>query len=219
VSIVESLKRLFDPATAQQEDAERRADRDRPQRENDAGPARWFECRVCHYVGNEPTFCPTCLAGTMNPTRARTPGPGPEHKVPSNDALSSSAGVARETAARPNETSDEAEDEAAAAAAAKADAPPDDEPTATTLPIGAELDLHTFAPRELGELLPEYVGACQERGLLEVRIVHGKGKGNLRRSVHALLSRDPRVASFRQATDEAGGWGATMVTLHPSPPK
>jgi DNA-nicking Smr family endonuclease len=202
VSIVESLKRLFDPATAQQEDAERRADRERPQRENEGGPARWFECRVCHYVGQEPTFCPTCLAGTMKPTRARAPTPEPERK---ESAAAPDRSPAQQAAA-----DEDAEDE---------DASPDhqDDPT-TALPIGAELDLHTFAPRDLRALLPEYLGACQENGLLEVRVVHGKGTGALRRSVHALLSRDPRVASFRLASEDAGGWGATLVTLHPAPP-
>jgi DNA-nicking Smr family endonuclease len=204
VSIVESLKRLFDPAAARQEEAERRADRERPQRETDGGPARWFECRVCHYLGNEPTFCPTCLAGTMQPTRKRPPDPPAKPPVapapdpsPQEIAAASSAAPEREDAAADSDPDD------------------DDAPT-TTVPIGAELDLHTFAPRDLRALLPEYLGACQERGLLEVRIVHGKGTGALRRSVHALLGRDPRVASFRQAGEGAGGWGATLVTLHPA---
>jgi DNA-nicking Smr family endonuclease len=83
------------------------------------------------------------------------------------------------------------------------------------LPIDGTLDLHAFDPRELGDLLPEYLQACRERGILEVRIVHGKGKGVLRRTVEALLARQKGVASFRPADETGGGWGATLVCLRP----
>jgi DNA-nicking Smr family endonuclease len=81
------------------------------------------------------------------------------------------------------------------------------------LPIDGTLDLHTFDPAEVGELVPEWIGACREAGLRELRIVHGKGTGALRRSVEALLARDERVASFRTAGEDGGGWGATLVVL------
>jgi len=81
------------------------------------------------------------------------------------------------------------------------------------LPIDGTLDLHAFDPRDLGELLPEWIGACREAGLTELRVVHGKGTGALRRSVEALLARDPRVLAFRPAGEDRGGWGATLVTL------
>ena len=81
------------------------------------------------------------------------------------------------------------------------------------LPITGELDLHTFDPRDLGELIPAYLDECFARGFREVRIVHGKGTGTLRRTVHALLQRSPRVASFRQGDETSGSWGATLVTL------
>lgn len=97
--------------------------------------------------------------------------------------------------------------------------PPDDDPGApdgpVTLPIDGVLDLHTFDPRALADLLPEYLRACRERGILEARIVHGKGTGALRRTVHAILGRLPEVAGFRTAGEDAGGWGATLVTLRP----
>ena len=83
------------------------------------------------------------------------------------------------------------------------------------LPIDGVLDLHTFHPRDVKELVPDYLAECRERGILEVRIIHGKGTGALRRTVHAVLSRLPEVASFGLAMETAGGWGATMVTLHP----
>jgi DNA-nicking Smr family endonuclease len=81
------------------------------------------------------------------------------------------------------------------------------------LPIDGTLDLHAFRPEEVGDLVPEWLEACRARGILEVRIVHGKGTGALRRTVAALLARDPRVAAFRAADEGAGGWGATLVTL------
>ncbi len=83
------------------------------------------------------------------------------------------------------------------------------------LPIEGELDLHTFRPQDVKELVPAYLTACREKGILEVRIVHGKGIGNLRRTVHAILARSPEVASFALATEQFGGWGATIVHLHP----
>lgn len=90
---------------------------------------------------------------------------------------------------------------------------PDGEPV--ELPIDGTLDLHAFAPAELGSLLPEWLRACRERGFTEVRIVHGKGTGALRRSVEALLARSPEVVSHRPADETAGGWGATLARLKP----
>ena len=83
------------------------------------------------------------------------------------------------------------------------------------IPVDGTLDLHTFSPRDLKHLIPDYLAECRSRGILEVRIIHGKGKGNLRRSVHALLERISEVRSFELAGGEAGGWGATLVVLEP----
>ncbi len=85
------------------------------------------------------------------------------------------------------------------------------------LPIDGTLDLHAFNPREVNTLVPDYLAACRERGILQVRIVHGKGTGALRRTVHALLARLPEVVSFRTASEDGGGWGATLVELRPPP--
>lgn len=96
---------------------------------------------------------------------------------------------------------------------AREDGPADEPPV--PLPITGELDLHTFRPDDLGELIPAYLEACAAKGIREVRIVHGKGTGTLRTTVHALLRKTPRVASFRQGDETSGSWGATWVTLRP----
>lgn len=97
------------------------------------------------------------------------------------------------------------------------DDPPDDagEPFdgPVPLPLDGTLDLHAFRAGEVKDLVPEWLEACHAAGLRELRIVHGKGTGALRRSVVALLERHPRVLSFRTATEDGGGWGATLVTL------
>jgi DNA-nicking Smr family endonuclease len=91
------------------------------------------------------------------------------------------------------------------------DDPPFQEPV--PLPLDGTLDLHTFRPEEVGELVPEWLQACHAAGLRDLRVVHGKGTGALKRTVEAILARHPLVASFRTAPEERGGWGATLVTL------
>ncbi len=81
------------------------------------------------------------------------------------------------------------------------------------LPIDGTLDLHAFAPREVKGVVTDYLDACRERGILEVRIVHGKGTGALRETVHALLARRDDVVSFALAGEGRGEWGATLVRL------
>lgn len=79
--------------------------------------------------------------------------------------------------------------------------------------ITDELDLHTFRPRDVSSLVPDYLDECVQRGWREVRIIHGKGTGTLRRIVHAALDRHPAVESYRLAGEGFGGWGATIVWL------
>ena len=87
----------------------------------------------------------------------------------------------------------------------------DDEPF--ELPIGEELDLHAFAPRDVVSVVEEYLLACRERGLTSVRIVHGRGKGVQRAEVRRLLARLDFVLDFGDAPPLAGGWGATTVLI------
>jgi len=88
-----------------------------------------------------------------------------------------------------------------------------DQEGAVEVEINGELDLHHFSPKDLKYLIPDYLEACLEKNIDEVRIIHGKGKGVLRRSVHALLEKHPHVSSFRLATGDRGNWGATIATL------
>ena len=81
------------------------------------------------------------------------------------------------------------------------------------IPIEDSIDLHTFQPREIPSLLEEYLLECQKKELLEVRIIHGKGKGIQRAIVHSFLERSPLVDSYETASLEAGAWGATLVHL------
>lgn len=82
-------------------------------------------------------------------------------------------------------------------------------------PLTDELDLHTFRPDEIGSLLPEYFRECRLRGLLEVRVIHGKGTGALRAGVVRLIERLPEVISHRSGDESSGSWGATWVRLKP----
>ena len=81
------------------------------------------------------------------------------------------------------------------------------------IPIEDSLDLHTFQPRDIPDLLEDYLAECLQAGLYSVRIIHGKGKGVQKRRVQALLRNNPLVSSYKDAPPEAGGWGATLVEL------
>jgi len=87
-----------------------------------------------------------------------------------------------------------------------------DEPV--ELPIDGTLDLHNFHPRDVKTLVPDYIAECRRRGILEVRIIHGKGTGALRETVHAILDKLDMVVTYRLAGD-GSGWGATLVALKP----
>lgn len=84
----------------------------------------------------------------------------------------------------------------------------------TEYPIDGVLNLHVFNPSDVGELVPDYLQLCREKGILRVRLIHGKGTGALRQSVHTVLDRLPMVDSYQLASDESG-WGATIAFLEP----
>ena len=88
------------------------------------------------------------------------------------------------------------------------------EDDAYELPIDGILDLHTFHPRDTKSLVTEYIVACRQKGILDVRIIHGKGTGALRETVHSVLKKLPDVESFSLATDRSS-WGATRVRVRP----
>jgi DNA-nicking Smr family endonuclease len=88
-----------------------------------------------------------------------------------------------------------------------------DEPEPIEIPINGELDLHTFRPSEIKYLLEDYFEACQDKGLKRVRVIHGKGIGTLRETVHAHLRKSDRVQSFQLGDESSGSWGATLVEL------
>lgn len=81
------------------------------------------------------------------------------------------------------------------------------------LPITDVLDLHTFLPREVPDVVRDYLDAAYEKGYRRVRIIHGKGIGEQRRTVRTILERDPRVVDFCDAGGGGGEWGATVAVL------
>lgn len=81
------------------------------------------------------------------------------------------------------------------------------------MPIDGVLDLHTFRPQEVKELINDYIEECLKRGIYDLRIIHGKGTGTLKAVVHSILKKHPAVVSFKDADLTAGGWGATVVVL------
>lgn len=91
---------------------------------------------------------------------------------------------------------------------------PFDEPV--ILPIEDRLDLHPFQPKEIASVVAEYLEQCRLAGFGQVRLIHGKGRGVQRNMVRSLLQKHPAVASFSDASPQAGGWGATIVVLKES---
>jgi len=81
------------------------------------------------------------------------------------------------------------------------------------IPIEDVLDLHTFRPQDVADLLKDYFAECIKAGIQSVRVIHGKGKGIQKKRVHQILQKNPQVKSFKDAPPEAGGWGATVVEL------
>jgi len=95
---------------------------------------------------------------------------------------------------------------------------PGDSAAGVVVPIEDEIDLHAYNPRDVKEVVEEYLYQCRRRGFPEVRVIHGRGTGALRETVRATLRRNPHVLSFDDAPAASGGWGATLVTLRSGHP-
>jgi len=89
--------------------------------------------------------------------------------------------------------------------------PEDDEPL--RIPITDVFDLHTVPPRDVRAVVEEYLLEAHHMGYRALRIIHGRGIGVQREIVRSVLAATPFVVEFRDAPAEAGGWGATVVTL------
>jgi len=85
--------------------------------------------------------------------------------------------------------------------------------TPVHVPIEDTIDLHTFRPGEVSDLLQEYFLACTHANIFSVRVIHGKGKGILKKNVYSHLEKNPQVLSYRDSGPDAGGWGSTQVEL------
>ncbi|HXS96442.1 MAG TPA: Smr/MutS family protein [Candidatus Limnocylindrales bacterium] len=88
-----------------------------------------------------------------------------------------------------------------------------DEEEPVRIPVTDVFDLHSVPPRDIEAVVEEYLNEAQALGLKALRIIHGRGIGVQREMVRAILARTPFVVSFGDAPAEAGGWGATVVTL------
>jgi dsDNA-specific endonuclease/ATPase MutS2 len=86
-----------------------------------------------------------------------------------------------------------------------------DEPV--RIPITDVFDLHSVAPRDVKPIVEAYLEEAHKLGFSALRIIHGRGVGVQREIVRSILSKTDFVESFRDAPAEAGGWGATIVTL------
>jgi len=84
---------------------------------------------------------------------------------------------------------------------------------AVDYPIDGTLDLHTFRPRDVKDLVPEFIRVCREEEIYQIRIIHGKGTGTLRRLVHSILEGHPDVIRYWHEGGSGGSWGATVVQL------
>jgi dsDNA-specific endonuclease/ATPase MutS2 len=86
-------------------------------------------------------------------------------------------------------------------------------PEPIRIPIEDVLDLHTVSPRDVKAVVQEYLVEANRLGFKALRIIHGRGIGVQRELVRSVLAATPFVVSYADAPAEAGGWGATIVTL------
>ena len=88
-----------------------------------------------------------------------------------------------------------------------------DEEEPIRIPVTDVFDLHTVRPKEVEAVVEAYLEEANRLGLKALRIIHGRGMGVQRRIVRSVLARTPYVAAYGDAPEQAGGWGATIVTL------
>ncbi len=88
---------------------------------------------------------------------------------------------------------------------------PFDQPV--VVPIEDSIDLHAFSPKDIPNVVEEYLEQCRRAGSYEVRVIHGRGKGVQRQIVRSILEKHPWVLSVKDAPAESGGWGSTVVVL------
>ncbi len=91
---------------------------------------------------------------------------------------------------------------------------PANPPEPVRIPVTDVFDLHSVPPRDIEAVVEEYLEEARRLGLHALRIIHGRGIGVQRETVRRVLARTAFVESFADAPLEAGGWGATVVTLH-----
>jgi len=87
------------------------------------------------------------------------------------------------------------------------------EPEPVRIPITDVFDLHSVPPRDVPEVVEEYLREAHRLGFKALRIIHGRGIGVQREIVRTVLGQTEFVVAFGDAPPEAGGWGATIVTL------
>ena len=90
---------------------------------------------------------------------------------------------------------------------------PDDDETVVRLEIEDSIDLHGFQPRDIPDVVEDYLEAAVNAGFSQVRLIHGRGTGFQRRRVQEVLKRSPWVLEYRDAPASRGGWGATLAWL------
>ena len=89
----------------------------------------------------------------------------------------------------------------------------DNEQEPIEYPIDGTLDLHQFQPKEVKDVVVDYIEACLEKGIYSLRIIHGKGVGVQREIVRSILEKHPDVEDYRHEGGSGGSWGATVVNL------
>jgi DNA-nicking Smr family endonuclease len=87
-----------------------------------------------------------------------------------------------------------------------------DDDRTVEIPVDGTIDLHMFSPKDAVSVVDEYIKVCLDKGIYDLRIIHGKGKGVLRSKVHAFLKKHPKVSDFNLDSGPSG-WGATIVRL------